>query len=105
MNKLLFLPLFALAACNTTRDAEPEPRIVTVEVPVPVAQPCVPHQVDVNPPAYPDTDEALRIARDAAERYQLLWAGRAERNARLGVLEPVVRACPREPVPAPAPTE
>lgn len=96
MNKVFLLPVLLVAACAHT-PAPPEPQVVTVEVPVPVAQPCVPRQVSPTPPEYVDTDDALRAARDAAERFQLLWAGRSQRNSRLAELEPVVSACPREP--------
>jgi len=82
-----------LGACATT-GAAPEPRVVTVEVAVPVASPCVPAGLGATP-EYPDTDEALRQAPDAATRYQLLAAGRPLRAARLGELEPVVAGCPR----------
>jgi hypothetical protein len=53
---------------------------------------CVPD--DLGPaPAYPDSDAALRDAGGAADRYQLLAAGRLLRDARLKKLEDVVRHC------------
>lgn len=94
MKKLAFLPLLLLASCATTART-PEPIVTTVEVPVPVAQPCVPDTLPQTPPTYTDTDAALRAVTDIAIRYQMLWAGRAERTARLNLLEPVVAACPR----------
>jgi hypothetical protein len=45
------------------------------------------------PPRYPDTDAALRRAPGAADRYQLLAAGRILRNQRLEQLEAVVAGC------------
>lgn len=93
MNKLILPLLLAISACATTPPSRPEPQIVTVEVPVPVAQPCVPETL-ASPPTYPDTDAALAAA-SGPVRLQLLWAGRVLRMARLGEVEPVVAACPR----------
>lgn len=90
---LVLLP-FALAACNTTKDAG-QPVVETVEVLVPVPQPCVPKELGP-PPAYVDTDEALVGAKDGAERYRLIYAGRLQRIGRLGEVEPVVKSCPKE---------
>lgn len=90
-----FLPILALLLVSCGKAERPEPIIRTVEVQIPVPQPCVPKGLDAAP-TYPDTDEALRKAFDAAERYQLLYAGRMLRGARLNELEPVVRSCPRE---------
>jgi hypothetical protein len=45
------------------------------------------------PPAYPDSEAALRDAGGAADRYQLLAAGRILRAERLAKLEEVVRRC------------
>ncbi len=88
---IFLLPL--LAACSHAPDV-PEPRVVIREVPVPVAQPCVPEDLK-DPPAYVDTDKALVGAADAAERLQLLYAGRAQRVARLHEIEPIIEACPK----------
>jgi hypothetical protein len=44
-------------------------------------------------PRYPDTDQALRSAAGAADRYQLLAAGRLLRQRRLEDLERVIAAC------------
>lgn len=82
------LPLALLAGCAT----KPEPIVRTVTVNVPVAVECVPATLDPAP-SYPDTDEALRSARDAAERYALIAAGRLLRDARLGELEPAILVC------------
>ena len=68
----------------------PPPKVVRVYVPKPVK--CVPE--DLGPaPAYPDSDSALRDAGGAADRYQLLAAGRILREQRLAKLEEVVRRC------------
>ena len=80
--------LLTLGGCATT----PEPEIRTVTVNVPVAAQCVPKSVAAAP-AYPDTDDALRSAPDAAARYLLLFAGRMLRAARLAELEPTVEGC------------
>ena len=67
--------------------AEPAPRVIRLP-----ARSCVPRNL---PPAprYPDTDQALRSAAGAADRYQLLAAGRLLRQRRLEDLERVVAAC------------
>lgn len=44
-------------------------------------------------PRYPDTDAALRDAGGAADRYQLLAAGRILRMRRLADLEKLVDSC------------
>ena len=95
MNRTICLiAALALVGCASTPDPDVHERIVTVEVAVPVSQPCVP--VTLGPaPDYPDTDEALRAAPDAATRYLLIAAGRLLRIARLGEVEPVVAACPK----------
>jgi hypothetical protein len=60
-----------------------------------VSAPCVPKSLGPEP-QYVDTKDKLLSAKDAAERYQLLYGGRLQREARLGELEPIVRSCPRE---------
>jgi hypothetical protein len=67
-------------------------REVVVKVPVEVKAACVPRSL---PPAprYPDTASALRTAGGAADRYQLLAAGRILRARRLAVLERVIDGC------------
>jgi len=65
-------------------------RIVRLRAPPPPK--CVPDDLGP-PPAYPDTDQALRAAGGAADRYQLLAAGRLLRDERLAKLEEVVRKC------------
>jgi hypothetical protein len=90
---IAFLALF-LASC--AHAPTPEPIIKTVEVVVPgPTQPCVPKSLGERP-QYADTDEALKQAVDAAVRYSLLWAGRAERIAREHDLETVIDGCPHE---------
>jgi hypothetical protein len=66
------------------------PRVVRVYVPKPVK--CVPEDLGP-PPSYPDSDAALRDAGGAADRYQLLAAGRILREQRLARLEEVIRRC------------
>lgn len=84
-----------LAGCHST-GAAPSPRVTVVERAVPVSSPCVPATLGPRPD-YPDSDEALRAAPDAATRYQLLSAGRPLRVARESELETVVAGCPRAP--------
>lgn len=93
---LIAFTALPLAACATAPIERPQPIVVTKEVVVPgPPTPCVPKEVG-EAPVYPDTDDALKSARDAAERYQLLAAGRPLREARLRELEPVIALCPRE---------
>jgi hypothetical protein len=92
--KALF-PLAALALAACASNEKPEPIIQTVEVLVPVPQPCVPKELG-GAPVYVDTNEALLKAKDAAERYRLVYAGRLQRQGRLNELEPVVKSCPKE---------
>lgn len=53
---------------------------------------CVPRTL-APPPRYPDSDVALRDAPGAADRYQLLAAGRLMRQRRLEELERIVAGC------------
>jgi hypothetical protein len=68
----------------------PPPQIV--KAPTPVKQDCVPKGFP-RAPKYPDTDAALREAGGAADRYQMLAAGRSLRERRLAELEKVVEGC------------
>lgn len=86
----MVIPMILLSGCATA-PVEPPVRTITVNVPVPAA--CVPDTVVREAPVYPDTDEALRSAVDAAERYLLVFAGRELRQARLNTLEPTVEGC------------
>jgi hypothetical protein len=77
--------------------------------PVVVIKPAPPAQINPPPPAvkqracvpkgfpraprYPDTDAALRDAGGAADRYQLMAAGRVLRSLRLAELEKIVEGC------------
>jgi hypothetical protein len=65
---------------------------VVVKVPVPVREACVPKSF-ARAPKYPDSDAALRDAGGAADRYQLLAAGRLLRLQRLADLEKIVEGC------------
>jgi len=95
VKKLLIIPLLSvLAACGTTGQVRPEPIVVPQIVKVPIAAPCVPKSLG-EPPVYVDTKDKLRAAADAAERMQLLYGGRAQREARLNEIEPVIAGCPR----------
>lgn len=70
----------------------PAPREVIIKVPAPVKEACVPKSFP-HAPKYPDTDAALRDAGGAADRYQLMAAGRLLRDRRLAELEKMVDAC------------
>jgi hypothetical protein len=70
----------------------PAPAPAPVVVKVPVKEACVPKTL-AKPPKYPDTDAALRDAGGAADRYQLMAAGRILRERRLAELEKVVDGC------------
>lgn len=72
--------------------APPPAPPVVIKVPVPVKEACVPKSFP-RMPRYPDTDAALRDAGGAADRYQLMAAGRLLRDRRLAELEKMVEAC------------
>jgi hypothetical protein len=72
--------------------APPPPAPVIVKVPVPVKEACVPKAFP-RAPKYPDSDAALRDAGGAADRYQLLAAGRLLRDKRLAELERMIDGC------------
>jgi len=76
-----------LTACASSREAA----VRTVEVRVPVAVACDP-KVGA-PPAYPDSDQALKAAPGLFERVRLLLAGRELRKAREAELEAGIRGC------------
>lgn len=81
------------AAPRATPTPAPTPQAAApkvIRVPAPVK--CVPDTLGP-PPVYPDGDAALREAGGAADRYQLLAAGRIVREQRLQKLEDVVRRC------------
>lgn len=99
----------ALGGCQTTKRAPPpapEPTPVPAPPPVvpvlilpkpappppPPPKSCVPPALGAAP-RYPDTDTALRNAPGAADRYQLLAAGRILRQERLEDLERVIAGC------------
>lgn len=91
MKLVALLPLALLAGCAT----KPEPIVRVVTVIKPVSVSCTPATLSPAP-SYPDTDEALRSAVDAAERYRLLFVGRLLRDSRLGELEPIIQTCREE---------
>lgn len=73
--------------------APPPPRVVVLPAPpAPPPKSCVPKSFPA-PPRYPDTDGALRAAPGAADRYQLMAAGRILRQQRLDDLERVIATC------------
>ena len=74
------------------RPTPPARVIVLPAPPAPPAKICVPRALP-GPPRYPDTDAALRAAPGAADRYQLLAAGRLLRQQRLEDLERVILGC------------
>lgn len=87
----------ALAGCSTAHLPPPEPIIRTVEVQVPVDNPECPRKAlaELGNPAYPDTDDALRMAADLFERVKLLLAGRELREAREAVVIGALAECAR----------
>lgn len=101
----------ALAGCQTLRREKPQPVVPPpapapvialpkppppppppAPLPIPAPRSCVPKTLSP-PPRYPDTDGALRAAPGAADRYQLLAAGRILRQERLEDLERVIAGC------------
>lgn len=104
---VVFAAALALAGCQTLRREKPQPApatpapapIIALPKPTPPPPPppaaprsCVPKTL-APPPRYPDTDSALRAAPGAADRYQLLAAGRILRQDRLEDLERVIAGC------------
>lgn len=92
---MIAVAAFLLAGCQTA--PQPEPKIITQTVDVPVAVPCI---VDTVPeaPAYVDTDQALTAPGvDGPRRYQLVTAGREQRNNRLALLEALLAECRKSP--------
>lgn len=85
-------PLAAAPPPAAAAAAAPPAQPVIVKVPVPVKTACVPRNLP-RAPKYPDTDAALREAGGAADRYQLMAAGRLLRERRLEELEKVVEGC------------
>lgn len=93
MIRAALLASLALAGCATTS----EPRVVTREVKVPVPVSCVPESARIEPPAFPDTDAALKAAGGAADRYGLMAAGRKLRDQWIAEAVPVLRSCRSTP--------
>lgn len=94
MKPIVVIAALTLAGCTTTRTVD-RPVITTVEVPVPVASPCVPATLSPAPD-YPDGSAAAPTGSTGPERYQNTLAGRLLRIARLNELETVVAGCPKE---------
>lgn len=93
MKRTLFAAIFLAhltAACAST--PEPQVRIETRDVLVPVARSCVPAALPA-PPTFNVTVGAIVGAPDAAERYRLAIVGLLERDARLTLVEPVINTC------------
>lgn len=91
MKYLNLLPLLLLGACATAK--VPEPIVTTVVVKEPVSVPCIPSNYNFARPDYVDSNDALLSAVDAAVRFQLLWAGRAQRIAREAENDVVITGC------------
>lgn len=87
------IAIWTLGACTTAVQTRPEPEIRTVEVKVPVVQPCPALEVLGPSPAYPDSDQALAAASNLYERVKLLLAGRVLRMQREATINATVAAC------------
>ena len=72
--------------------AAPAPTTIVKIIPPPPKVSCVPKSLP-HAPKYPDSDAALKDAGGAADRYQLMAAGRLLRERRLAELEKAVDAC------------
>lgn len=75
--------------------ATPGPTVAVIRPPPPavvVKGSCVPKTFP-HAPKYPDSDSALLEAGGAADRYQLMAAGRLLRMRRLAELEKAIDAC------------
>lgn len=70
----------------------PAPRILFLPRPAALPKSCLAKSLGA-PPRYPDSDAALRAAAGAADRYQLLAAGRILRQQRLDELERAIAGC------------
>ena len=73
-------------------DAAPAPATIVKIIPPPPKTSCVPKALP-HGPKYPDSDAALKDAGGAADRYQLMAAGRLLRIRRLAELEKAIDAC------------
>jgi hypothetical protein len=71
---------------------KPSPPLVIPPAPPAKQRACVPRNFP-RAPKYPDTDAALLDAGGAADRYQLMAAGRVLRALRLAELERIVDGC------------
>lgn len=105
---MVLVAALAVAGCQTLKTKKPPlgpaaPPVLVLPKPKPAPPPpppppvavpkaCVPKTLGA-PPRYPDTDAALRAAGGAADRYQLLAAGRILRQERLEELERVIAGC------------
>ena len=88
-------PAPQLSVVTPPAGGTPPPAVAPVAprvVEVPVKQACVPKAFP-KAPKYPDSDQALRDAGGAADRYQLMAAGRVLRDHRLAELEKALDAC------------
>ena len=85
-------PAAPTTAVQPTPALTPRGRAATRPPLPPVLRSCVPRNLPVSP-AYPDTDAALLAAAGAADRYQLLAAGRLLRQQRLSDLERIIERC------------
>lgn len=93
-----------LAACATASPPAPAPALLpppavivalaseALAVKPPLRTSCLPRNFP-RAPRYPDTDQALKNAGGAADRYQLLAAGRLIRSRRLAELERALEGC------------
>lgn len=88
--RLCFAAFASLLLTACAGKSEPVIRTVEVRVPVPVS--CVSDKLPEEP-TYPDTDDAVKAAPDAAARYGLIAAGRVLRIQRAAEVEPVVKGC------------
>ena len=86
-------------ACTTLAPRPAPPLAMAESPPAPEPAPPAPAKTQCVPkgfpktPKYPDTDAALRDAGGAADRYQLLAAGRILRMRRLADLEKLLEGC------------
>jgi len=89
---IIMILILLLGACGG-RLPDPEPIIKTVEVKVPVTVPCPALESLGQPPAYPDTRQAIEAAPNLLERVKLVMAGRELRAARERALNAALEAC------------
>lgn len=100
MKRFAILAALLLAGCETQAPPQPDaPKVVTVNVPVPVQ--CVASDFPAAPPPFADAPDARKAAQTFAQDYDLLDKGWPEHSAWEQALWDQVQAC-RSATPQPS---